>query len=265
MTPARSRELADLTGPECAAALGPSSIVVVPVGAIEHHGPHLPLRTDWYLAEEISARAVPAAVGAGLDVWRLPTLAVTKSDEHAWAPGTVWVDWRTFLETLVAIGRSVASMGARTVVFVNGHGGNVAPLGVALREIRRLHGLNTFSLPALWVPQPVPAEILAAEQGFGIHGGAAETSAILHLHPELVHPDRAGREVPEFLADHELMGFNGRPVAFGWLSNDFSPSGVIGDPTLASAAYGQAVVEHSVERVVASLAEVARFVAERPA
>jgi len=90
-----NRLLSELSGPAAAAALDEDSIVLVPTGAIEHHGPHLPLATDQLIAEAIGAGAVMGAAEAGLDVWRLPTLAYTKSDEHSWAPGTVWLDWDT--------------------------------------------------------------------------------------------------------------------------------------------------------------------------
>jgi creatinine amidohydrolase len=257
--PLHSRRLAELSGPAAAAALGPESLVVVPTGAIEHHGPHLPLITDLLLADLISAAAVPQAAMEGLDAWLLPALAYTKSDEHHWAPGTIWLTWDTMMRTVTDIGRAVAATPARKLVFCNGHGGNTALLQVALREIRRLFGLQTFLMPSLVMNVEPPDGEGLDEHGLGIHGGAAETSILMHLRPDLVDLSLAQRWVPEHLAGLEYLGFNGRPVSFGWLSNDFGPSGVLGDPTQSTQAYGKALFDDSVRQAVASLHEIAGF------
>jgi creatinine amidohydrolase len=254
-----SRQLAELSGPAVAERLTRDSIVLVPTGAIEHHGPHLPLLTDHLIAESVAAVAVDGAVAAGLDVWRLPTLAYTKSDEHNWAPGTVWLDWDTMFRTCLEIGRAVAKMGAGTIVFANGHGGNTALLGVVIREIRKLYGLRTFAMPTLSLGGAPPHGEGLDEHGLGIHGGAAETSLVMHLRPNLVDLSLAQRWVPEHLADFKLIGFNARPVSFGWLSDDFGTPGVVGDPTQATAEYGAMLWDASVAQAVASLGEIARF------
>jgi creatinine amidohydrolase len=157
----------------------------------------------------------------------------------------------------VDIGRSVATTPARKLVFVNGHGGNVAMLGVALREIRRRFGLMTFTMPALRVPDD--PDLPAAEEGLGIHGGWAETSAVMHLRPELVHPEFFAANVPPGLGHYRHIGFNGKPIAFGWLSDDFGPSGVIGDPTTANAEAGARIFEFSRAQTLAGLQEIGRF------
>ena len=253
-----NRTVTELAGPSLADRIGKESIVVLPTGAIEHHGPHLPLSTDALIAEAVANAAVEHTASAGVDVWQLPTLTYTKSDEHSWAPGTVWLDTEILFCTVVEIGRAVELMGAGTLVFVNGHGGNVALLQVALREIRKRFGLKTFLMPSL-APTDPPAGEGLDERGLGIHGGAAETSLVLHLRPDLVDLSRAERWVPEHLADFRHIGFNGRPVSFGWLSNDFGTPGVVGDPTQATPAYGEVLWEASVHQAVESLLEIARF------
>ncbi|WP_285723908.1 creatininase family protein [Psychromicrobium xiongbiense] len=252
------RKLAELSGPAAGAAMGPDSIVVVPTGAIEHHGPHLPLITDYLLADVIGNAAVDRAAEEGLDVWILPTVGYTKSDEHSWAPGTMWLRWETMMATVVDIGRSVAATGATKLVFLNGHGGNVALLQVALREIRRQFGLQTFLMPSLVMTKSPNGEG-EDERGLGIHGGTSETSIIMYLRPDLVDLDLADRWVPEHLADFEYIGFNGKPVSFGWLSNDFGPAGVVGDATQANAEFGALLFESSVAQAVASLKEISAF------
>ncbi len=252
-----TRQLVELSGPASGQALSDSSIVVLPTGAIEHHGAHLPLATDLLTADLLSAAVVDAAAAQGLDVWRLPPLAYTKSNEHSWAAGTLWISAQTLLTTVVEIATALTTTGAGALVFYNGHGGNTALLQVALREIRLATGLRTFLMGA-----GIPAgngESGADEKGFNIHGGHGETSLIMHLRPELVHLDLAQRAVPDQLAGFRRVGFNGFPVAFGWTSDDFGSGGVIGDPTGASADAGAAIAAAAVRDGVASLEEISRF------
>ncbi|MFT4230005.1 MAG: creatininase family protein, partial [Microbacterium sp.] len=166
-----TRNWADLSGPSLVAVTNERSIAVVPIGAIEHHGPHLPLRTDALIAEAVAAAAVERAVANGIDAWLLPTISYAKSDEHHWAPGTIWLEGTTVLDQLIDIGRSIAMTPVRTVVFVNGHGGNVMLLGWANRELRRRFGLRTFFMPAGRAPAGTGADGTPDEHGLGVHGG----------------------------------------------------------------------------------------------
>ncbi|MGN6326528.1 creatininase family protein [Pseudolysinimonas sp.] len=254
-----TRELTELAGPVLADTLTSDSVVVLPVGSIEHHGPHLPLATDYLMADLISRRLVDAAVEDGLDVWRLPAIAYSKSDEHHWAPGTVWIGWETLMRTVVEIGESVSRTPARTLVFFNGHGGNVALLQVALREIRRLYGLRTFLMGTGAGAAGDGANGSPDEKGLGIHGGYGETSVILHLRPDLVDISKAARWIPEDVAALRHLKFNGGAVSFGWLSNDFDPAGVIGDATGANAEHGAELVERGIRSGVEALHEIAGF------
>ena len=145
------------------------SILVQPLGAIEQHGPHLPLSTDSVVATAV-AEATVARVGDDLDVWLLPTLDYTKSNEHAWSAGTVWLSATTLLAVLDDLGRCIASTPARKLVFLNGHGGNSALVNVANRELRLAHGLMTF-LAHPGVPPDQGGTSPAAELGMGVHGG----------------------------------------------------------------------------------------------
>lgn len=254
-----ARKLHELAGSAVASTLTADSVVIIPTGAIEHHGPHLPLVTDALLAEALAEAAVEQGVAEGLDLWLLPTLTYTKSDEHHWAPGTMWLNYDTLMSTLVDLGRSVAATPAKKLVFMNGHGGNSALLQVANRELRRRFGLVTFSMPAGMQTAGTGGEDGADELGLGIHAGHGETSLVLHVRPDLVDMGLAERHVPEHLAKLEYLGINGRPVSFGWLSNDFGPTGVIGDPTRASAEAGRTIFDASVIGAVAALHEIASF------
>jgi len=155
------------------------------------------------------------------------------------------------------IGRSVATTRAKRLVFLNGHGGNSALLNVACREIRLHHGLMTF-LVHPFVPADQGGASPESEHGMGVHGGHRETSVFMHLRPNLVHLERAGRAVPEGLAANRYVRFGGM-ATFGWLSNDFGPGGHIGDPTGASAEEGKKLFELSVELLGEQMAEIAAF------
>ncbi|MEE4024993.1 creatininase family protein [Gordonia sp. PKS22-38] len=245
------RRYAELTTAEVSTALSRDSILVLPTGAIEPHGPHLPLATDLIVAEAMSEAVVERGADAGHDVWLLPALGYTKSDEHAHLPGTMWLRASTLFETLVDIGASMAQTPARRLLFLNAHGGNSALIEVAARELRRRFDLQTFFSSGPGQPGPT-------ERGLGIHAGWAETSIMLHLRPDLVQMDQAVASVADAVADHEHVGFT-KPVKFGWLATDFADSGVIGDPTGADAGIGEKLFDERVSTLVSSLGEIATF------
>ena len=254
----RTRRLAELRAPQVRELLNERSIIVQPLGAVEQHGPHLPFDTDLVIAGDVAAATVDE-VGERYDCWLLPPLAYTKSNEHAWSAGTVWLSATTLLAVLDDIGRSIAMLPTRKLVFFNGHGGNSALLGVANRELRLKYGLMTFlAHPGMPVDQGGAGSVNADELGMGIHGGTDETSLMLHLRPERVDMSRASRNVPEWMAGNRHVRFGGR-VGFGWLSDDFGPDGHIGDPTAASTERGKDLFEGAVRAFEEALAEVASF------
>lgn len=252
-----SRRLADLRGPEIDSVLSPSSVIVQPLGAIEQHGPHLPFNTDLVVADEVATAAVALASDEGVDAWLLPSVAYTKSNEHAWNAGTIWLSARTMLSLLEDVGRCVAATPARKLVFLNGHGGNSALVAVANREIRLQFGLQTF-LAHPTVPADQGGSSPPSELGMGVHGGTDETAMMLHLRPELVDMSRASRQVPEHLAENRHVRFGGS-VQFGWTSDDFGDLGFIGDPTHASAELGRTLFEGAVRAFADALHEIAAF------
>ena len=167
------------------------------------------------------AEAAVAEVGDELDVWLLPTLQYTKSNEHAWSPGTVWLSATTLLAVLDDIGRCVATTPARRLVFLNGHGGNSSLLSVANRELRLNHGLMTF-LAHPGMPADQGGTSPASELGMGVHGGTDETSLMLHLAPDLCDMSKAARRA-RHLAANTLRALRRAGVSFGWLSERLRP------------------------------------------
>lgn len=246
-----TRRYAELTTEQIASDLSRDSVLVLPTGAIEPHGPHLPLATDLIVAEAVSAAVVERGAAAGHDVWLMPALGYTKSDEHSQLPGTVWLRASTLFDTLVDIGAAIAQTPVRRLLFLNAHGGNSALIEVAAREIRRRFAIQTFFNSGAAQPGPT-------ERGLGIHAGWAETSMMLHLRPDLVHMDKAVPAVADAVADADHVGFT-KAVKFGWLSTDFAESGVIGDPTGADAGIGEKLFSERVDTLVAALGEIATF------
>ena len=250
-----SRRLDELRAPQLDQLLTGRSILVQPLGAVEQHGPHLPFNTDLLIAERVATAAVERAA-LDREVWLLPPLAYTKSNEHAWSSGTIWLSADTLLRVLDDIGRCVAMTPARKLVFMNGHGGNSALVGVANRELRLHHGLMTF-LAHPGVPPDQGGVSGADEHGMGIHGGTDETSLMLHLAPDLVDMTAATRNIPQSMIDNEHVRFGGT-VGFGWLSNDFGADGHIGDPTTATSERGAQLFDAAVTAFVDALGEIGR-------
>lgn len=251
-----SRRLSELRASDLLDHLTESSILVLPLGAVEQHGPHLPFSTDLDIARAC-AEAVVDEFGDEHDLWLLEPLAFTKSNEHAGTPGTFWLGPETLLSVLDDIGRSMAATPARKLAFLNGHGGNSSLINVACRELRLHHGLETFLMHPN-VPPDQGGPSTEEELGFGIHGGVGETSIMLHLRPDLVRMELASRNVPEHLAANDHVKFGGT-VSFGWLASDFGPDGHIGDPTGATAERGKRSFEAAVSRLGAAFGEIADF------
>ncbi len=257
------RRISDLRASDFDTAVTEDSIFVLPVGAVEQHGPHLPFNTDLLIAQAC-AEAVISAVGDELDLWLMEPLAYTKSNEHAGTPGTVWLGPETMMRIMEDIGRSVAATPVRKLALLNGHGGNSSLLNVACRELRLNHGLETFLLHPSLPPDQGGGDSdtgdkhAAGELGMGIHAGFAETSLMCHLRPDLVRMDLAKRNVPDHLADNDHVRFGGA-VTFGWLAADFGPSGTIGDPTGANAEVGSQLFKQAVEQLAEAFSEIKTF------
>ena len=201
MKATESRRYADIVGPDIGDIVSPGSTIILPVGAVEQHGPHLPMSVDDVIATETTNEVV-RRFGSDLDLWQLPSLSISKSNEHAWSPGTLWYSAQTMMAVLNDIGRSISTTKAERLVLLNGHGGNTTLLVTALRELRLAYGLKTFLVhPSL--PPAYGGSSTEDELGMGIHGGLNETSVFMHLRPDLVDLSRAERKVPE--VNHHVL------------------------------------------------------------
>lgn len=246
----------DLAGPTLAGAVTPRTVFVQPIGAVEHHGPHLPLGTDTIVVDALAHAVV--AERPDLDLVMLPTMSYGLSTEHLWAPGTMTLSAATVMALLSDVAASVKRAGAERLALLNGHGGNTHLLRVAARELRASYGLKTFVVQSSLPPDNGGPPTDPREEGLGIHGSLSETSIMLHLRPDLVDMDKAERSVPSWIHSYKRIGF-GKLADFAWMSSDLAPSGVAGDPTLATAELGKERFDESVGELGEGLAELMTF------
>jgi len=241
--PQDSRAIGDLTFQDIGALLRADSVLCLPMGSMEQHGPHLPLNTDTVLAEALTRRIV-ARWGEAYDLWRLPAVALGLSREHAWAPGTLSLSVGGMAAYLHELVREIArALPARHLLVVNGHGGNRGMLEAIGRELQDNFGLALCTLHLGPIISPVPEAGLPE-----IHAGKDETSVMLALAPELVRRDRIGGAARDRDADVRALILD--PAAsWPWSSDDprLADAGVIGDVAAASAEHGRMLVERVIE------------------
>jgi creatinine amidohydrolase len=239
-------------------ALDPeSTIAILPVAAVEQHGPHLPLSTDAVINAGI-IRALLARAIASPVALVLPALEIGTSLEHTAFPGTLSIAASTLGDVWTDIGRSVARAGLRKLVMFNTHGGQKTLVDQVALRLRAELGLLVVRATYFSFGSP-PGLFDAAELVNDIHGGEVETSLMLHLAPELVRK----REIADFRGlPHELAARNSllgveKPIGIGWLSQDLHPDGVVGNAARADGERGATHLRYLVERFATLLAEVA--------
>ena len=251
-----TRAFANCTAPQVAAELTGESILCLPIGSTEQHGPHLPLGTDTIIAERFAA-AIAGHVASRHQVWLLPTLPFGLSLEHTWALGTISLR----VATLTAMIGQLASeyrraTKARRMVIVNGHGGNRAILEPLMHEISADHGLAVCTLHTGSLPAIGPDSLVA-----DIHAGIGETSLMLHLARETVNMAAIppGSDNDEERAAAVSQVIRGRGVTWPWSSGDprIARDGIIGDPRGANAELGRAILDSALEAAVPVLDQLA--------
>jgi creatinine amidohydrolase len=253
------RHFMEMTWPDLAGADTQRWIAVLPVAAVEQHGPHLPLGVDSYIAQAYLAR-VHEILPAGLPVTFLPVMKLGQSDEHKAFPGTLSLSASTVIGSYVDIGESLARAGIRKLVIVTSHGGNVAAMEIAARDLRLRHRMLVVTAAWHRFGYP-PGTFERAEQRHGVHAGDVETSLMLAGRGDTVRMEHAENAVPATvgMADEFKWLSAFRPVGFGWMTQDLHPSGALGDATLATAEKGEAALRHGAQGFVELLADVDKF------
>lgn len=212
------------------------AIAVIPIGSIEQHGPHLPVQVDTLLVSEVARRAA-RLVAESVPVVVLPTIWSGLAEHHMSLGGTLTLDLATFFGLVRGIVRSVARNGLKRILLLNGHGGNMTALNALVGEISAEMSLP-IALATYWIPAQQEFSRILEKQTSVAHACEAETSMLLALRPDLV----AMAELERVNPPREWAG--GASDVYVWRSvADWSPSGIAGVPSAASAEKGERLLD----------------------
>ncbi len=257
------RHWQDLATTEFAALDPAHTVAVLPVAAIEQHGPHLPVSVDAEINRGVLARAL-THLAPDVPALILPMTSTGKSNEHIAFPGTLTLSAETLIRLWTELGESVARAGLRKLVLFNSHGGQPQIMDIVARDLRVR--LQMMVVSTSWYALGMPPDLYDEDENrFGIHAGGIETSMMLHLRPDLVDMTKARNfrsAHADIAAEFEHLSYTGG-TAIAWQTQDLNASGACGDATNADAARGEQLVDFAARRFAELLAEVSRFPLER--
>ncbi len=258
-----SRYWADLTTRHftqlAASAVIEQAVAVLPVAAIEQHGPHLPVSVDTTLVDSVVAASLPH-LPAALPVLFLPTQQIGKSNEHIRFPGTLTLSAQTLIAVWMELGACVARAGFRKLVLFNSHGGQISVMDIVARDLRTAHDLIVYSTN--WFTLPLGETVMGLfpsdEHRFGIHGGDMETSMMLATraqHVDMAQARHFRTSAEERAVRYPILG-NGSSAKLGWQVQDYNPFGAAGNAAAATADKGHAVIDAAGLQLARLLLEV---------
>jgi creatinine amidohydrolase len=260
LQPLPSRFWADLSTREFSAGVGPHTVAVLPVAAVEQHGPHLPCSVDLALVDGVIRHALPH-LGPADQVLFLPTQAVGKSNEHVRFAGTLTLSAQTLIALWTEIGESVARAGVKKLVLFNSHGGQVQVMDVVARDLRARLDMLVWSVNWFGLPMPEANALFDAhEHRYGIHAGDMETSMMLALNApgvNMAHAQNFASTSAERSQAFPILG-NGQSAKLAWQTQDLNPFGAAGNAQAATAEKGQAVLDAAGRKLAELLGEVQR-------
>ncbi len=248
----------DLTWLEVRDAVAAKKAVLIPVGSIEDHGPHLPLNTDNIIVESVCfevARRVPD------EILSLPVLPIGFEHHHMDFPGSLTASMETLLDYFSSAAISVARHGFTHIMLVNGHGSNASLVELAARQAVLETGAIVAAMAGNAAVDDVLVRDLIAQHRKSEHGGIGhacefETSMMLYLRPDLVQMDKAVKEMGQLSLKHFNWDHPTRSV-YAWMDwwSRFSKTGVAGDPTVATREFGEFIYNATVERMIELMRE----------
>ena len=245
-----SRYFFELTQPEIARQLKKHPLVILPAGSVEQHGPHLPAGTDMF-----AANAIAAAVAERMDALVLPGPALGVTPMHMPFEGTLTLTPETYMRVVTETCVSAAAHGARSLVILNWHEGNIASLAIAAEDLHRKHRMAVLTVQACYVA----ADLFGPECNGLTHGGEIEALAVLAYRPELVHLDRIGNSSDAKHAaamDRLRRTRSYQPVLTDIRS--IAPSGWYGTPEGATAERGTAMLAKIADAIADEASEIFR-------
>jgi creatinine amidohydrolase len=233
-------------------------VIIQPVGAIEQHGPHLPIIVDSAIGMGVLGKALEK-LEAEIPAYSLPCLYYGKSNEHWHFPGTITLKATTLLSLLMEIADSLYRSGFRKLVLMNSHGGQPQIMEIAARDIHQQYeDLLVFPLFTWRVPHLAAELLTEKELEYGIHAGDAETSLLLSLLPEQVQMEKAVKEYPQGLPEDSLLSMEGN-LPFAWLTKELTQSGVLGDATTATKEKGERLLESLADGWLQVIKDIYKF------
>ena len=260
MTPQRSFYWADYTSSELAHWAASSAIAVIPVAAIEQHGPHLPVSVDTCIIDGVIKRISDQlhATTNAPPVLFLPTMQYGKSNEHAQFAGTITLSAKTLISVWTEIGECVAASGFKKILFFNSHGGQASIMDIVARDLRAQ--LNVIAMHCNWYALGLPKGLYSDhEQRFGIHAGDVETSLMMALDAGNVQQDKIAnfKSSSEGLLEAGFKQLQVSPAAkIAWQTQDLNLAGAVGDASLATAKKGHATIDFVAEQFIGVLREI---------
>ncbi|CCI37519.1 creatininase family protein [Microcystis aeruginosa] len=233
-------------------------VIIQPIGAIEQHGPHLPIAVDAAISLGVLGKAFEK-LNTNVPAFALPCLYYGKSNEHWSFPGTITLSATTLLTLIQEIAESLYRSGFRKLVLMNSHGGQPQVMEIAARDIHQQYpDFLVFPFFTWRVPHNAAELFSGYELEYGIHAGDVETSMMLSLLPEQVKIERAVREYPQGLPENSLLTMEGK-LPFAWLTKELTKSGVMGDATNASKEKGDRLLESVANGWVQAIIDVYQF------
>jgi creatinine amidohydrolase len=226
--------------------------VILATGAIEQHGPHLPVSVDAFLGQVWLSLAL-ARLPEGASCYVAPPITMGKSNEHTGFPGTLMITKGTLRELVICVARQARAWGFGHLAILNTHGGNISVLRYTVREIRETLGLRVDFLAG-----NSRLGFSDQESTYGFHAGEFETSCMLAAAGKHVRMDAASREYPASLTDPGKLRPEAAPATFSWASQDVSRSGIMGDASSATAEKGRRWLDQGADRYAAQIMELCR-------
>lgn len=234
------------------------TIVVMPVASTEQHGPHLPLSVDVRITEGVLNEMLVHSP-KDCTILVLPTLPIGKANEHIGFDGTLSLSIETLMGLWTDVAESVFRTGLKKLMILNGHGGQSQVTEIVARDLRIRH--NALVVPVnWWSVRPKPSEFSQDEYTYGIHGGAEETSVMMHLHPDLVRSECCANFMPNSLLQREKFPrLFSQGVRHAWKAEDLQSAGACGDASIANRDDGQKIISNAAQSLAELIEEMAEF------